>query len=147
MEDGDDGETLLLEAMKPKNGLSQPKSQTQRSNSQRLITQRMGMSVKHTTNVDDSDSETDSDVKQEGLFFPVADGGNEPGKIIGTTYPLADFQKNIAKGDLVSKAVEDLAWAIKEIITKPFGMRRSEEMVICMSVLRETALKVSAGFT
>ncbi|KII86366.1 hypothetical protein PLICRDRAFT_700428 [Plicaturopsis crispa FD-325 SS-3] len=72
---------------------------------------------------------------------PPMDQGRAPGKIIGTSYPLKDFQQNIAEGDLVTKAVEDLAWVILEIISKPFGGRRSSELIDCMRELRTVALK------
>ncbi|KAI0079062.1 SPOC domain-like protein [Panus rudis PR-1116 ss-1] len=64
-----------------------------------------------------------------------------PGRIIGLSYPLLDFQKNIKQGDLVSKAVEDLAWAVKEIVKKPFAGRREDEMVSCLRALRKVCLE------
>jgi ATP-dependent DNA helicase 2 subunit 2 len=68
--------------------------------------------------------------------------GREPGRIIGTTYPLEDFQKNLSRGDLVTKAVEDFAWVIQTVVLKPFASRRHKEMIECLQVLRETCLKV-----
>ncbi len=65
-------------------------------------------------------------------------------RIIGFSHPLADFKKNIKKGDIVSKAVEDLAWVIKEILLKPFASRRHSELLECMRELRLTCLNVSA---
>lgn len=65
-----------------------------------------------------------------------------PGRIIGFAYPLEDFKKNIATGDLVTKAVEDLAFVIKDVVLKPFSSRRTTEMLDCMNVLRETAGQV-----
>lgn len=66
-----------------------------------------------------------------------------PGRIIGETYPLDDFRKNIATGDIVSKAVEDFGWVIKEIVMKPFASRRYKEVMECLKVLRSVCLEVS----
>ncbi|PPQ90435.1 hypothetical protein CVT25_014953 [Psilocybe cyanescens] len=71
---------------------------------------------------------------------PQIDAGRAPGRIIGNTYPLKDFKKNIARGDLVTKAVEDLAAVITEVVMKPFATRRTDEMLECMSFLRGTCL-------
>lgn len=76
---------------------------------------------------------------------PQVDPGRAPGRIIGSTYPLADFKKNIAQGDVVTKAVEDLGAVITEIVMRPFSSRRSEELLECMKVLRDTCLKVSGS--
>ncbi|KAI3621834.1 ku family dna [Moniliophthora roreri] len=71
---------------------------------------------------------------------PDFDRGIAAGRIIGTTYPLADFKSNIKTGDVVSKAIEDLAAVIEEVVMKPFSSRRSKEMIDCMTALRSTAL-------
>lgn len=71
------------------------------------------------------------------------DPGRAPGRIIGAAFPLKDFRKNLKSGDLVTKAVEDLGEVIKEIVVKPFAMRRKAELLECMEALRETCLKVS----
>jgi ATP-dependent DNA helicase 2 subunit 2 len=71
------------------------------------------------------------------------DRGRAPGRIIGSTYPLADFRTNTARGDLVSKAVEDLAWVVQDIVTKPFASRRHKEMIECLQELRAMSIKVS----
>ncbi|KAI0757614.1 SPOC domain-like protein [Daedaleopsis nitida] len=71
----------------------------------------------------------------------VIDRMRAPGRIVGLSFPLEDFQKNISRGDVVTKAVEDLAVAIKEIIHKPFASRRFDEMVECMHELRKVALE------
>ena len=73
---------------------------------------------------------------------PAIDPGRAPGRIIGTTYPLQDFKKNISQGDLVSKAVEDLRVVIEEIVLKPFASRRRRELLDCMRTLRATCLTV-----
>ncbi|KAF8971598.1 SPOC domain-like protein [Flammula alnicola] len=72
---------------------------------------------------------------------PSVDPGRAPGRIIGNTYPLEDFQKNIAQGDVVTKAVEDLSAVIEEVVMRPFGSRRTKEMLECMIVLRKTCLE------
>ncbi|KAI0825396.1 SPOC domain-like protein [Trametes gibbosa] len=67
---------------------------------------------------------------------------NRPaGRIIGYTYPLADFRKNIERGDVVTKAVEDLAFVVKQVIVRPFASRRFQEMLECMRELRKTSLE------
>jgi len=73
---------------------------------------------------------------------PAIDPGRAPGRIIGSTYPLADFKKNIAQGDLVSKAVEDLGVVVTEIAVKPFSSRRTSELIECMKELRDVSVKV-----
>jgi ATP-dependent DNA helicase 2 subunit 2 len=70
------------------------------------------------------------------------DPGRAPGRIIGNTYPLKDFEKNIAQGDVVTKAVQDLVDVIIEVVLKPFATRRHGEMIECMKVLRKTCLEV-----
>lgn len=65
----------------------------------------------------------------------------EEGRIIGFSYPLGDWRKNIAEGDVVSKAVEDMGYVIREIVSRPFAERRHEEMIECMQEMRETCLR------
>jgi ATP-dependent DNA helicase 2 subunit 2 len=65
----------------------------------------------------------------------------EEGPIIGFSYPLGDWRKTIAKGDLVSKAVEDMGYVIREIVGRPFAERRHGEMIECMRGMRETCLR------
>ncbi|KJA25917.1 hypothetical protein HYPSUDRAFT_1067115 [Hypholoma sublateritium FD-334 SS-4] len=69
---------------------------------------------------------------------PAMDPGRAPGRIVGNTYPLKDFQKNTAQ---VGKAVEDLAAVIAEVVMKPFASRRKQEMLECMVALRDTCLR------
>lgn len=73
---------------------------------------------------------------------PQVDLGRAPNRIIGTTYPLKDFKKNIAQGDVVTKAVEDLSAVITEVVMRPFASRRKSELMECMTVLRKTSLEV-----
>ncbi|KAF5382804.1 hypothetical protein D9757_007263 [Collybiopsis confluens] len=63
------------------------------------------------------------------------------GRLIGRSYPLNDFKDNLKRGDLVSKAVEDMCVVIKEIVLAPFASRRSKEMLECMTELRDVCLK------
>lgn len=113
--------------------------------------------------VDDSETETESETEPESdqevllnkkgapprLPTPArsqsASPGPDraPGRIVGAAYPLEDFRKNIANGDLVTKAVEDLAFVIKDVVLKPFSSRRTEEMLQCMKELRKVASEVA----
>ncbi|KAK7064784.1 SPOC domain-like protein [Favolaschia claudopus] len=72
---------------------------------------------------------------------PEFDRGLAPGRIIGNARPLDDFKTNIARGDMVSKAVEDLGAVVTEIVLRPFANRRKDEMLECMETLRDTCLK------
>jgi ATP-dependent DNA helicase 2 subunit 2 len=63
------------------------------------------------------------------------------GRIIGFSYPLDDLRKNLAGGDVVSKAVEDMGYVIREIVNRPFAERRHGEMIECMREMRETCLR------
>ncbi|KAL1738573.1 hypothetical protein HDZ31DRAFT_69854, partial [Schizophyllum fasciatum] len=65
---------------------------------------------------------------------------SEPARIVGPTHPLDDFRANLARGDVVSKAVEDLASVVRELVRRPFALRRRKELLECMSTLRQTCL-------
>lgn len=73
---------------------------------------------------------------------PRIDRNRPKGRIIGYTYPLADFRKNIERGDVVTKAVVDLAYIVKEVVVRPFASKRFEEMLECMHELRKVSLEV-----
>ncbi|KAG2370362.1 SPOC like C-terminal domain-containing protein [Suillus spraguei] len=104
-----------------------------------------------------SDSETEEESDQEPLLLekrpfnalptpersmsPDVDPGRAPGRIIGSTYPLRDFKTNLAQGDVVTKAVEDMGVIIKEVVLRPFASRRHKEMIECMTAMRDTSLK------
>jgi ATP-dependent DNA helicase 2 subunit 2 len=60
--------------------------------------------------------------------------------IVGLTAPLEDFRANLKVGDLVSKAVADMAVVILDVIEKPFGGRRAAEMIECMKAMREVCV-------
>ncbi|KAG5646900.1 hypothetical protein DXG03_001976 [Asterophora parasitica] len=68
------------------------------------------------------------------------DRGIAPGRIIGSTFPLRDFRKNLAQGDVVTKAVEDIGSVVTEIVLRPFASKRNKELFECLEVLRETCL-------
>ncbi|KAG1761756.1 SPOC like C-terminal domain-containing protein [Suillus occidentalis] len=103
------------------------------------------------------DSETEEESDQEPLLLekrpfnalptpersmsPDVDPGRAPGRIIGSTYPLRDFKTNLAQGDVVTKAVEDMGVIIKEVVLRPFASRRHKEMIECMIAMRDTSLK------
>ncbi|KAG1832906.1 SPOC domain-like protein [Suillus subalutaceus] len=104
-----------------------------------------------------SDSETEEESDREPLLLskrpfnalptpersmsPDVDPGRAPGRIIGSTYPLRDFKTNLAQGDVVTKAVEDMGVIIKEVVVRPFASRRHKEMIECMVAMRDTSLK------
>ena len=71
----------------------------------------------------------------------ATDPQRPPGRIIGLAKPLADFKDNISQGDVVSKAVEDLGWVVKEVVLRPFAGRRHAEMIECLTELREVCLQ------
>lgn len=139
-----DDELLLLDAKPPRRTASQIKAQ---------ITPPKKPVVSD-SDTDDSDADQSPSKKVRNgpplptpvrSVSPPIDPGRVPGRIIGTTYPLNDFQKNISQGDVVSKAVEDLGYVIKEIVVKPFSSRRHDELLECMTTFRDTALKVGWG--
>ncbi|KAI0725997.1 SPOC like C-terminal domain-containing protein [Fomitopsis betulina] len=107
---------------------------------------------------DDSETESETEPEDEELLLDQkptggrgalptpapepeeTDRGQASGRIIGSTYPLEDFKANLARGDVVTKAVEDLCAVIKEVVLRPFASRRSEEMIQCMVELRQACL-------
>jgi hypothetical protein len=105
---------------------------------------------------DDSETEPESDIddvwlpsSKKGAKLPtpspepgiITDPQRTPGRIIGMAAPLADFKNNISQGDVVSKAVEDLGWVVKEVVLRPFAGRRHAEMIECLNELREVCLQ------
>ncbi|KAG6333279.1 hypothetical protein ID866_5813 [Astraeus odoratus] len=72
---------------------------------------------------------------------PELDPQRAPGRIIGNTFPLKDFRKNLERGDIVTKAVEDMGVIVREIVGRPFAGRRKDEMLECLKVLRVTCLR------
>jgi len=152
----DDDEILLLDRVAP-SGHSQPRSQSQpeASQAQRQISLAAEKGPTLKKGDEDSETEPESDVD---LWFPsskkstklptpspepgfVSDPQRAPGRIIGMAAPLADFKSNISQGDVVSKAVEDLGWVVKEVVLRPFAGRRHAEMIECLTELREVCLQ------
>ena len=72
---------------------------------------------------------------------PDVDPGRGPNALIGTTFPLKDFNKNLQRGDLVTQCVQELSGIIKEVISRPFWKRRKDEMLECLTALRKTCLE------
>lgn len=148
----DDNEILLLDRIAPSNH-SQPEASSSRSQPQPSApAAKRPISGKGD---DDSETEPESDVdvwapsskKDAKLPTPspepsiVTDPQRAPGRIIGLAAPLADFKDNISQGDVVSKAVEDLGWVVKEVVLRPFATRRHSEMVECLKELRGVCLQ------
>ena len=88
------------------------------------------------------DSETEPELEPELDLDLEDDSSPASNRIITHTRPLADFRKNMKTGDIVTKAVEDLAWVIKDVVMKPFAARRHAEMIECMKALRDICLTV-----
>jgi ATP-dependent DNA helicase 2 subunit 2 len=148
----DDDEILLLDREVPSTH-SQPEA-----SSSRTQPQTSAPSPKRPNSAkggDDSETEPESDddvwvpSSKKGVKLPipspepdiVTDPQRPPGRIIGLAKPLADFKDNISQGDVVSKAVEDLGWAVKEVVSRPFAGRRHAEMIKCLDELREVCLQ------
>ncbi|EIW86315.1 SPOC domain-like protein [Coniophora puteana RWD-64-598 SS2] len=143
----DDEEMLLLDLKGPK-----PSASESQTTSQEPYTNQVSEDADAGSETESEDEELLLDQPKSGakanppptparLASTDVDPGRERGRIIGTTYPLQDFKKNIAQGDLVTKAVEDMAYVIKEIVLRPFASRRHKELISCLTALRETCLK------
>jgi ATP-dependent DNA helicase 2 subunit 2 len=152
----DDDEVLLLDRVAPSQTRSHSKPETTASQSQCQPSPAPAVKRPISGKGDDeSETEPESDVdvwpssSKEGAKLPtpspepeiVADAQRAPGRIIGMAAPLTDFRNNISQGDVVSKAVEDLGWVVKEVVLRPFAGRRHAEMIECLNVLRETCLQ------
>ncbi|KAH9836702.1 SPOC like C-terminal domain-containing protein [Rhodofomes roseus] len=147
----EDDETLLLDkAVKRTKSSAQLGGTSQHSQSQTLRTQSFRQAKKQ----DDSETESETEEEEELLLdrkptnraLPTPapeepERGQAPGRIIGSTYPLEDFRANMARGDVVTKAVEDLGAVIKEIVLRPFASRREDEMIQCLRELRRVCLE------
>ncbi|KAJ6626980.1 ku80-like protein [Mycena sp. CBHHK59/15] len=157
----DEDDMLLLD----KQGLVRVQSALQSQSQIQVTTSPVGKGKAKATNPDDSATEDGSDYEdltaakpKPSTPPPVKNGHNPlptparslspeidparaPGRIIGNTRPLDDFKANIARGDVVSKAVEDLGVVITEIVMRPFASRRYMELMECLETLRDTCLK------
>ncbi|KAF8172182.1 SPOC like C-terminal domain-containing protein [Mycena galopus ATCC 62051] len=164
-DEGDD-EMLVLDAKPPTRTHSQSQSQ-----SQIKVTASPAGKKGKAKAVDPDDSVTEDDSDAEDVLAPLAtkkpavgtpppvrkgrnplptparslspefDPARVPGRIVGNTRPLDDFKANIVRGDMVSKAVEDLGAVVMQIVMRPFANRRSAELMECMETLRDTCLK------
>lgn len=155
----DDGDMLLLDVKPPTRTQSSSQSQIN------VTASPAGKGKAKAAEPDGSETEDDSDEdllaakpkpstpapKKNGhnplptparSLSPELDPARAPGRIIGATRPLNDFKTNIARGDMVSKAVEDLGVVITEIVMRPFANRRNAELMECLETLRDTCLKV-----
>ena len=160
----EDEDMLLLDQKGPSQSQRPTQSQSQQRSPGRSQAQK-----KKAENDDDS-SATEPEDEEEDLLLDAAprkdrapplptparslspDGGaieidrrRAPGRIVGASFPLEDFRANIARGDVVTKAVEDLAFVIKDVVAKPFASRRFDEMLECMHELRKVALQVGGS--
>jgi ATP-dependent DNA helicase 2 subunit 2 len=117
-------------------------------------------------NLSETESETGDDNRQEDAKMGVLPGQHEQrstevlvprssgagsdviidhavpkGRIVGSIYPLDDFKVNLNSGDVVTKAVEDLAFIVQEIALQPFAERRHDELVECLKEMRNVCLR------
>ncbi|KAH9075752.1 SPOC domain-like protein [Lactarius deliciosus] len=153
-EDGDD-EVLLLDRVVP--SPARPHSQPEASGSRTQRQTSPADAKKTDAGPRDNDSETEPE-SDEDVWLPpkktsaklptpspeprmVVDSQRAPGRIIGMATPLTDFKRNTSQGDVVSKAVEDLGWVVKEVVLRPFAHRRHAEMIECLNELREVCLQ------
>ncbi|KAG8851859.1 ATP-dependent DNA helicase II subunit 2 [Tulasnella sp. 330] len=70
-----------------------------------------------------------------------AEADIRPGRIIGNAFPLDDFKSNLERGDVVSKALQDMGDVITEIVEESFSTQRYDEALSCMKEMRNTALQ------
>ncbi|EJF58779.1 SPOC domain-like protein [Dichomitus squalens LYAD-421 SS1] len=152
----DEDEDMLLLDQKPARGSPSSKKNTEARSQYGSQTQTQtspSRTQKKAAAMDVGSSETEEEAeellldKQTPARKPDRDRGplptpaRMPGRIIGLSFPLEDFKKNISRGDVVTKAVEDLAWVIQEILTRPFSTRRYDELIECMQELRKVSLE------
>jgi ATP-dependent DNA helicase 2 subunit 2 len=156
-QDGDDEVLLLDRVVSSSHFPARPHSQPEASGSRVQRQTSPAAAKKPDTGMKDNDSatepESDEDVwlpsKKTNTKLPtpspeprmVVDSQRAPGRIIGMAAPLTDFKNNISQGDVVTKAVEDLGWVVKEVVLRPFAQRRHAEMIECLNELREVCLQ------
>lgn len=99
----------------------------------------LGLGDKPSASSPAPESQLESQAETQTQVEPVDPA---PGRIIRFAAPLGDFKKNIASGDLVTKAVEDLAFVVQEIAFRPFSEARDSELLECMKELRRVCLEV-----
>lgn len=154
--DEDDDTLLLDKAARRTKSSTQLGAASQHSQSQsQILRAQSSQQAKKVADDSETESETEPEEEEELLLdkkptnrgaLPTPapeepDRGQAHGRIVGSTYPLEDFKANIARGDVVTKAVEDLGAVINEIVLRPFASRRAEEMIQCMRELRQVCLE------
>lgn len=91
----------------------------------------------------DGDEAMDLDDRPVGAATSIVIGeGARNNRIIGNIHPLYDFEQNIARGDVVTKAVADMGQVIPEILDDSFSSQRFDEALDCMKAMRKTAVEV-----
>ncbi len=154
-QDGDDEILLLDRVASSSHSQTRPHSQPDISGSRVQRQTSPAAAKKKDVGGNDSETEPESD---EDVWLPsnkpsgklptpspepgmIVDSQRAPGRIIGMATPLSDFKLNISQGDVVSKAVEDLGWVVKEVVLRPFAHRRHAEMIECLNELRGVCLQ------
>jgi ATP-dependent DNA helicase 2 subunit 2 len=132
------------EAIPSKNQKKQKKRSASHSGSDTELEDNVQMDVNEQPATSAS-SVPASTTAYESLAMIVGEGATDK-RIIGNVHPLFDFQQNIARGDVVTKAVADLGKVIQEMITDSFSSQRFDEAIDCMKAMRETSLKVSWSY-
>ncbi|CDO74809.1 hypothetical protein BN946_scf185001.g57 [Trametes cinnabarina] len=140
----EDENMLLLDRQAHRAGTSQTQGATQ----SRIYAQSQKTSPSRTqqkragNHSDSSETEPEQDIEddEELLLNRPAPGGSRRGRRCRPG-ALVDFIKNIERGDVVTKAVEDLAFVIKDVVTKQSSSRRLDEMIECMHELRKVCLE------
>ncbi|KAF8845541.1 ku80-like protein [Paxillus ammoniavirescens] len=152
----EDEDMILLDQKGPPR--KRPATVVPRSTSQALDSASQVRAGKKKAPTSDSETEPESEEEllleakpkrsaEPGLPTPTAspepepDPQRAPGRIIGNAFPLKDFRQNLRQGDVVTKAVEDLGVVVREIVGRPFGSRRKNEMLECLESLREVCLR------
>ena len=63
-----------------------------------------------------NDDESATEDEGDGALPSPAASDIAPGRVIGNTSPLEDFKRTLSRGDLVTKAVQDMGDVIEEIV-------------------------------
>ncbi|KIY45729.1 SPOC domain-like protein [Fistulina hepatica ATCC 64428] len=104
------------------------------SNAAPLPTPALSVSPPNTRHHIDDGMEAPSPSQDDDIF-----SGREGGRVVGTTDPLKDFR--LAALDNAEKAVDDLAWVVRHIMSKPFASRRHQELIDCLYEMRGICVK------
>ncbi|KZV74777.1 SPOC domain-like protein [Peniophora sp. CONT] len=147
-DEGEDEELLIANApVAPSTFAPKPVSRSR--------SQAASQSQRRTKHDSDIDEEADEDFEMidmregeegksegsgSGLATPPPDPQRPSGRLIGLANPAADLRANLARGDVVTKAVSDTFHAILTILRKPFASRRTDELKSLLRELREACL-------